>query len=159
MTHPGRSDFDFEFGQWAVRHRRLKDRLVGCDEWEEFCGTTHARPILGGSGNIEDNEIHFPDGAYRAIALRSFDIATGKWAIWWLDGRHPHTLDVPVVGDFSGDVGTFRARDMLRGQPILVRFQWFRLGPDQARWEQAFSPDDGESWETNWVMHFERTSA
>ncbi|MBN8534844.1 MAG: DUF1579 domain-containing protein [Rhizobiales bacterium] len=159
VSQPANSDFDFEFGHWNVRHRRLKERLVCSEEWEEFSGTTHARPILGGNGNIEDNEIQFPGGTYRAVALRSLDGATGQWAIWWLDGRHPHTLDVPVVGGFSGDVGTFLARDMLRGKPIIVRFQWFRLGPDQARWEQAFSPDDGESWETNWVMHFERTGA
>lgn len=142
-----------------MQHRRLKERLAGCDDWEEFTGTTSVRPILGGNGNIEDNEIHFPDATYRAIALRSFDAKTGKWAIWWLDARHPHTLDVPVIGGFEGHVGTFLARDTLRGEPIIVRFRWFRLGADQARWEQAFSPDDGATWETNWVMQFERTGA
>lgn len=159
VTQPANADFDFEFGRWIVRHRRLKERLVGCDEWEEFGGTCHARPILGGNGNFEENEIHLPGGSYRAVALRSFDEKTGQWAIWWLDGRHPHTLDVPVIGGFEGDVGTFLARDELHGEPIVVRFQWFRLGSDRARWEQAFSPDDGASWETNWVMQFERTTA
>ncbi|MGL5448681.1 MAG: DUF1579 domain-containing protein [Rhabdaerophilum sp.] len=156
MIHPANTDFDFEFGYWNVRHRRLKERLAGCEEWEEFGGTCTARPILGGNGNFEENEIDFPGGAYRAIALRALDVQTGKWAIWWLDERHPHALDVPVIGNFEGDVGTFLARDTLRGQPIIVRFQWFKLDADQPRWEQAFSPDDGATWETNWVMHFQR---
>ena len=30
------TDFDFLEGRWKVHHRRLKERLVGCTEWEEF---------------------------------------------------------------------------------------------------------------------------
>lgn len=156
MTLPACEDFDFEFGDWRVQHRRLKERLNGCDEWEEFGGTCSVRPILGGNGNFEENEIDLPSGAYRAIALRSFDVKTGKWAIWWLDQRSPHALDVPVIGIFEGDIGTFLARDTLRGHPIIVRFRWFRHAADHPRWEQAFSPDNGATWETNWVMHFQR---
>jgi hypothetical protein len=28
--------------------------------------------------------------------------------------------------------------------------------PVRARWEQAFSEDSGQTWETNWVMVFGR---
>ncbi len=153
------NDFDFEFGEWQVNHRRLRERLVGCTDWESFTGTADVRPILGGNGNIEDNWIEFPEGGYRAIALRSFDAASGTWAIWWLDARFPHQLDTPVTGRFEGDTGTFLARDSLRSLPILVRFRWLRGNRDQPRWEQAFSPDDGATWETNWEMQFRRRSA
>jgi hypothetical protein len=47
--------------------------------------------------------------------------------------------------------------DLLAGRPIRVRFDWTR-GATTARWEQAFSPDGGETWETNWVAEFTRTS-
>jgi hypothetical protein len=30
------------------------------------------------------------------------------------------------------------------------------LVDDAARWEQAFSTDQGENWETNWVADFTR---
>lgn len=153
------NDFDFELGEWQVSHRRLRERLVGCTDWQSFTGTADVRPILGGYGNIEDNRIEFPEGGYRAIALRSFDAASGTWAIWWLDARFPHQLDTPVTGRFEGDTGTFLARDSLRGLPILVRFRWIRGNRDQPRWEQAFSPDDGATWETNWEMQFRRRSA
>lgn len=150
------SDFDFEFGTWAVRHHRLKERLTGCEEWEEFGGTCDTRPILGGAGNVEDNVIDMPGGSYRAVTVRAFDPASRQWAIWWLDGRNPHSLDVPVVGDFTDGVGTFLANDMLDGKPIKVRFIWSHITTSTARWEQAFSPDGGRSWETNWVMQFTR---
>lgn len=35
----GRNDFDFLVGKFIMRHRRLKERLKGSTEWEEFDGT------------------------------------------------------------------------------------------------------------------------
>lgn len=149
-------DFDFEFGSWRVSHRRLKERLTGCADWEEFAGTAEVRPVLGGSGNVEDNVLEFPSGRYRAIAVRSFDPASGTWAIWWLSTDAPHRLDVPVIGRFSDGVGSFFADDVLRGQAVRVRFLWLRTATATPRWEQAISPDGGKTWETNWTMDFRR---
>ena len=158
MTHPSAppSDFDFEIGDWHVRHRRLNARLTGCTEWTEFPGTSSTRKILGGFGNLEDNVLMFPEGEVRAAAFRSFNEATQEWAIWWLDRRAPHNLDVPVVGKFSGPIGTFFARDTLDGKPITIRFIWHANPGSNPVWEQAFSDDDGKTWETNWVMEFVR---
>jgi len=157
MTHDASHDFDFEQGDWRVRHRAITSRLTGCTEWEEFEGVCSARLILGGHGNIEDNLIHLPGGSYRAVALRSFNQATGAWAIWWLDGRSPHRLDVPVVGRFVDGLGTFLADDTLDGRPIRVRFHWGDTASESPRWEQAFSADGGATWETNWTMRFTRS--
>jgi hypothetical protein len=150
------TDFDFQQGNWRVQHRRLKARLAGCTDWEEFEGTSEMRPVLGGNGNVEDNVLHLPAGTYRAIAIRSYDPAAGTWAIWWLDDRAPHSLDVPVIGRFENGVGTFLADDMLEGAPVRLRFLWLRTGTDTPRWEQALSADGGASWETNWTMDFTR---
>ncbi|MBU4530010.1 MAG: DUF1579 domain-containing protein [Hoeflea sp.] len=158
MSDTACHDFDFVYGDWKVRHRRLTVRLKGSDEWEEFDGTSSTRPVLGGNGNIEDNWIDFPGGAYRAVALRSYDRAAEVWAIWWLDQRNPHHLDVPVVGRFANGVGTFLADDSFEGRPIKVRFNWVSLATDSCRWEQAFSSDGGLSWETNWIMQFSRVA-
>lgn len=149
-------DFDFVFGDWKVRHRRLVKRLAGSNDWDEFDGTSSTRPVLGGNGNLEDNFIEFPGGAYRAVAMRSYDKATQQWAIWWLDERSPHHLDVPVVGRFENGIGTFLADDNFEGRPIKVRFSWVSVDRNSCRWEQAFSEDGGVSWETNWIMHFRR---
>ena len=149
-------DFDFQQGQWHVRHRRLKQRLTGCTEWEEFDGSCTQFPVLGGNGNIEDNLLHLPAGDYRAAAIRSFDVGSGTWAIWWLDQRAPHSLDVPVIGKFEGNVGTFLADDTIDGVPIRLRFLWLNTTTDTPRWEQAMSADGGATWETNWTMDFRR---
>ena len=149
-------DFDFYMGTWHVHHRRLKERLAGSDEWQEFEGTSEAWPILGGAGNIDDNVVELPAGAYRAISLRSYDPESGKWSIWWLDGRNPGRLDPPVVGGFVDGVGTFLADDTFNDRPILVRFLWSGITGTNCRWEQAFSTDRGETWEVNWIMESTR---
>lgn len=150
------SDFDFVLGDWTVRHRRLKERLAGCRDWIEFDGEMSTQKVLGGFGNVEDNLLHFPDGDFRAIAVRAYDPATARWSIWWLDGRFPDRIDVPVVGGFENGVGTFYANDVLDGRPIAIRFLWSRVADDRLRWEQAFSADAGTTWETNWTMDFTR---
>jgi hypothetical protein len=150
------TDFDFIVGDWLVEHRRLKDRLVGCTEWIAFDGEMSTRKIIGGFGNVEDNILNFPDGKYRAVALRSFNGETKQWSIWWLDGRAPGQLDLPVVGSFQSGVGRFYSDEMLNGKSIKVRFLWLPADARQARWEQAFSGDGGTTWETNWIMDFSR---
>ncbi len=150
------TDFDFQIGSWKVNHRRLKHRLANCMEWDSFGGTSKMQSILGGNGNIEDNLLEFPEGSYRAVALRSFDAATRTWAIWWLSSNAPHTLDMPVVGRFENGTGSFYADDSLEGMPVRVRFLWLRTKTEAPRWEQAMSRDSGLTWETNWTMDFER---
>jgi len=150
------TDFDFIIGDWKVWHRRLNARLCGCQDWTEFSGRMSTQKILQGFGNVEDNVLCFPEGDVRATALRSFDPESRTWAIWWLDGRAPHRLDVPVVGSFSNGEGVFYADDTLGGKPIKVRFIWKANDGVKPRWEQAFSDDAGVTWETNWTMDFER---
>jgi hypothetical protein len=53
-------------------------------------------------------------------------------------------------------VGTFYSRETYDGTAITVRFTWFGITGNSARWEQAFSADEGKTWETNWIMQLSR---
>jgi hypothetical protein len=151
-------DFDFIIGDWTVKHSRLVKRFAACDEWTDFAGRSSTSKILGGFGNLEDNVLEFPDGHFRAVALRAYCASSQSWSIWWLDGRNPTQLDTPVVGRFADGVGVFLADDSLDGKPIRVRFTWTAKDGQNPRWEQAFSDDGGATWETNWRMEFCRVS-
>ncbi|QTH73574.1 DUF1579 domain-containing protein [Pseudoalteromonas xiamenensis] len=151
-------DFDFIIGEWDVTHRRLKKILCNCQDWYEFKGQSSTVKTLGGFGNVEDNHLHFPDSSVRAKAIRSYNATTNEWAIWWLDGRNPSTLDTPVVGQFSNGIGHFFADDQYDGKPIRVRFIWDSTNPELPKWEQAFSDDNGNTWEVNWQMTFRAKS-
>ncbi len=150
------TDFDFLVGSWDVHHKRLKARLTGCSEWDEFAGSSEMRSLMDGQANVDDNLLELPAGPYRAVTLRSFDPETRQWAIWWLDGRSPHRMDVPMVGGFRHGVGSFYVDDFIDGQSIRVRFLWSDITPRSCRWQQAFSADGGKTWELNWIMDFLR---
>jgi hypothetical protein len=151
-----RHDWDWLVGRWNVQHRRLKGRLTGSTEWEEFHGTSVLWLTLDGLGTIDDNTLQLPDGTYRAVGIRAFDPKTSRWAIWWLDARNPTQIDPPVYGVFKDGAGTFTGDDTLNGRPIKVRYRWSDIASRSPRWEQAFSPDGGATWETNWTMQFSR---
>jgi len=149
-------DWDWLEGAWNVRHRRLQGRLVGSTEWEEFDGWCEMRKTMGGFGNVDDNVVGIPSGAYRAMGVRAFNRETRQWSIWWLDERYPATIEPPVRGGFVDGAGEFTGDDTLNGQPIKVRFRWTDTRTAAPRWEQAFSADDGETWEVNSEMEFRR---
>jgi hypothetical protein len=146
-------DFDFLLGSWNVANRRLKRRLAGSDDWEEFAATAVARPILDGFGN-EDVFTTDHDGGVVGMSFRFFDPERRRWSIYWADSRRPGELDPPLFGHFDGESGVFHGEDVFKGRPILVRFIWSRVTTATPRWEQAFSDDGGKTWETNWVMDF-----
>ena len=113
-------------GDWKVQNRRLRERLAGSDEWEEFEAESKAWPILGGLGN-EDIYRTDHDGGFVGMSFRFFDPITRQWSIYWADSRRPGLLDPPVVGSFTGDTGVFEGDDMFKGRPIRVRFTWSRV--------------------------------
>ena len=152
-------DFDSFLGQWQVRHRRLKRRLVGSNEWQEYDGTSHWQSILGGIANFNDSVVHRSGSTYRSMGLRAFDAKTNVWTDWSLDGRDPTKISLDGVGGFANGIGTFFADDTFEGKPIRVRGTFTPLTPSSMQWEQAFSPDGGRTWETNYIMHSTRVDA
>jgi hypothetical protein len=150
----GARAFDFLMGSWKVHNRRLRERLKGSTEWVEFEATSVARPLLGGIGNEDEFRTGYWSD-FVGMSFRFFNPETRRWAIYWADSRRG-VLDPPVFGSFSGGTGTFEGKDTFSGLPILVRFTWSRVDTATPRWEQAFSADDGKTWETNWVMDMTR---
>jgi len=154
--HDAARDFDFLFGRWRVHNERLRERLAGSNDWQHFDAIAECRPILGGTGNIDEFVTdEFEPTVFHGMTLRLFDRTTQRWSIWWASNRSGR-LDPPVVGAFADGTGRFDGDDVHAGRPVRVRFLWTAAGPDRARWEQAFSADGGASWETNWRMHFTR---
>jgi hypothetical protein len=140
-----------------VHHRRLVGRLVDSHQWIEFEGRFDCHAVLSGLGIIGESFIGMPGGEYYGLAIGLFNSKTKLWAVSWFDSRDPHHIDAPVLGRFQDGVGTFATNDVLNEQLIRVRFLYTRTDTPSPRWEQAFSPDDGKTWETNWTMDFRKT--
>jgi hypothetical protein len=148
-------DFDFLTGSWTIRNRKLKSRLNACTEWAEFDATQDMRLILNGIGNTDNFYATVNNEPFVGMTLRLFDPATRLWSIYWADSNRG-ILEVPVKGSFEGDTGLFYTEDVFEGKPILVKFNWNKSNPDAPVWSQAFSDDQGATWEWNWYMYFTR---
>jgi len=153
----GRHDFDFLHGTWNNYNRKLKERLVGCIEWDEFEATGSCFATLGGLGNIDNFLPTIEGNTFEAMSIRIFNPETRLWSIWWGD-NNACTLFPPVHGRFVDGVGEFRGTDIQDGAPVDVRYLWTNITPTSAKWEQAMSTDSGQTWEPNWEMHFTRVS-
>lgn len=151
----GRADFDFLMGRWKLHNRRLRERLKGCDSWEEFEGESYARKTLNGLGNIDEVTNKRASGTFQGLTLRLYDPKSRQWSIYWVDSVYG-VLQLPMVGEFKDGRGEFYAQEPFEGRSIFSRFIWSNVTENSCRWEQAFSEDGGKSWETNWIADFER---
>ena len=83
---------------------------------------------------------------------------TNTWTDWYLSESKPLDLGAPGLGGFENGVGTFLSEEKLEGRPVKVRGRFTPITAGEAQLEQAFSPDSGKTWETNWVMRYSRLS-
>ena len=153
MASSGKNDFDFIIGKWNVLNKRLKERLVGSDEWIEFPATYEAWKLLGGLANVD--RIHVDDFDFDGASVRTFNPQNGTWTIYWMDSTHS-ALKKQVAGSFQGNIGTFVGEEMYHEKLVKLRFIWKALSHNEARWEQAYYDEARGEWETNWIMEFTR---
>jgi len=147
-------DFDFIDGEWTSQQWRLEKRGVGGSDWETFSGKHWCKVLIGGVANVDTAE--FPEKGAAGSTYRNFDKAKQQWSIYWVSSRDGH-MDFPgQVGGFDGNVGLFYGNDVDGGKPVRVVYRWEKQANGHARWEQAFSYDDGKTWETNWVMEMKK---
>jgi hypothetical protein len=149
------NDFDFLIGKWKIHNKKLKTRLNNCKEWAEFEASSECYKILRGFGNTDHFRTQFNGVPFEGMALRLFNPKTKLWSIYWADSNVV-VLDVPVVGSFENKVGKFYAKDVFEGKEIVMQFNWDATNRDVPVWSQAFSADNGKTWEWNWYMTFYR---
>ncbi len=101
------SDFDFLTGTWHVQHHRLRSRLTGCTDWDDFESTFEARTHLGGLVSVDEGALTGVDGApYRGMTFRTYDVEAGEWRLHWFDSRYLGWDTAPVRGRFVDGVGS-----------------------------------------------------
>jgi len=154
-THSSKNYFDFYEGSWIIRNRKLNHRLGNSDEWTEFEAKQQMNIILLGLGNTDNFSARINDDPFEGRTIRLFDPKTKLWSMYWTDSSHP-ILQPPTVGSFEGPIGKFYCKDRFEEQDIIVEFLWDKTDVEHPMWSQAFSADNGETWETNWYMYMRR---
>lgn len=157
--HGGPHDFDFEFGSWSAHLSRMTAPLSGSKTWVSYDGTSVVHRLLDGRENVGELQVGGSAGRIDGLTIRLYDPKARQWDIYWSNSRSPALDTTPMVGGFSHGRGVFYAHDELNGRPIEVRFVFSDVGPKFFRFEQAFSPDGGKTWEVNWIATFARDRA
>ncbi|MBV8244502.1 MAG: hypothetical protein JOZ38_01135 [Candidatus Eremiobacteraeota bacterium] len=155
-TRDGHRDFDFLLGSWHTHYRLLRHRLANDRVWKDCYGTSVVSTFWQGSGELEDGDLRCSDRYIAGMTLRLYDAATHQWSLYW-GTKKLGLVPPPQVGHFdSNGVGEFYAPDKYEGRPIIVRYRWSLRPGNHPRFEQAFSADNGKTWETNWTTDYTR---
>ncbi|CAN5457466.1 hypothetical protein BH09BAC3_BH09BAC3_15330 [soil metagenome] len=149
------NDFDFYEGKWSLHNRKLKSRLTNCAEWIEFQSTQQMYRVLKGIGNVDNFLATFDGKPFEGMTVRLFNPKTKLWSLYWADSNGGK-FDPPVVGSFEQGVGHFFTKDVLDNKKIVVVFRWDARDKENPIWSQAFSNDNGKTWEWNWYMYFSK---
>jgi hypothetical protein len=153
----GSRDFDFLYGSWDGHYQLLRHPLTGSTEWYKFEGKSVMRGILA-FANVDEDILSRPQGTESALTVRLYNKKTHDWSIYFGTDIGGALALPATVGKFDEHgVGHFYDHELFNGKPIVVRYTWTHSTPNAARFQQAFSPDDGKTWETNWIADFTRT--
>ena len=151
----GQHDFDFSIGTWKTHISRLQKPLTGSTTWVDYDGISVVREILNGHANLFELSADGPAGHLEGVGLRLYNPESHQWSLNWANGT-TGVLGVPTIGEFKSGRGVFVDQESFNDRVILVRNSFMDITPNSARFEQTFSDDGGETWETNWVMTFTR---
>ena len=146
----GQHDFDFEIGKWVTHLWRLEHPLSHSNSWVEYWGTTAVSKVWNGRANLVELDVNGLAGRIEALSLRLYNPQSRQWSLNFASSAGG-TMNPPTIGKFKNGRGEFYDKETLNGRAILVRFVISDIKPDSCRFEQAFSEDDGKTWEINWI--------
>jgi hypothetical protein len=155
VQRDGQHDFDFEFGSWKVRLKRLPRPLTGSSDWVEMEGTSIVRKVWDGRANLGELDVQNATSHIEGLSLRLYDPQSRQWSIYWANARDGG-LGTAMIGQFANGRGEFFNQEVFEGRAIYVRFIFSDITAAAFRLEQAFSADGGRTWETNWIAEFAR---
>jgi hypothetical protein len=145
--YDGQHDFDFLVGKWRQHNRRFVNK-----QWIEFDSTAVARRMMDGRANVDEFQAETPGGHIEGMTVRLYNADTHDWSIYSSSGKTAAFSSPAGIGRFVNGRGEFYEHEELDGRPVFVRFLWEVRSPKQYHWEQAFSADQGKTWETHWII-------
>jgi hypothetical protein len=151
----GQHDLDFNIGTWKTHIKRLVHPLTGSTTWVEYDGVSVVRPVWNGRASLFELNADGPAGHIEGVGLRLYNPKSHQWSLNWASSQ-TGTLGVPTIGEFNNNRGVFIDQESFNGRTILVRNSFADITLNSSRFEQTFSDDGGETWETNWIMTFLR---
>jgi hypothetical protein len=147
----GQRDFDFEIGTWKSHGSRRLHPLSGSNTWADFDGISTVRKVWNGRANLVELAADGPvAGHIENLSLRLYNPQSHQWSLYYASIKGG-SLSVPAIGEFKDGRGEFYDMELINGRNTLVRNVWSDITPNSCHFEQAFSDDEGKTWEVNWI--------
>jgi len=155
----GQHGFDFEIGTWKSHGSRRLHPLTGSDTWAEFDGISVVRKIWNGRANLVELEADGPvTGHIENLSLRLYNPQSHQWSLYYASSKSGALSMPATIGEFKNGRGEFFDMELINGRNTLVRNVWSDITPNSCHFEQAFSIDEGKTWEVNWITTDTRIS-
>jgi hypothetical protein len=151
----GQHDFDFALGTWKTHISVMQHPLSGSTSWTQIEGTAVIRKVWDGRADLEEIEGDSATGHFEGMTLRLYNPQAHQWNLYWANGKDG-TLATAMVGEFKDGRGVFYDQETNNGRAILSRNIYFDITPTSYRFEQAYSDDGGQTWETNFTAALTR---
>jgi hypothetical protein len=148
----GQHDFDFEIGTWKSHGSRRLHPLTGSATWAEFDGISVVRKVWNGRANLVELEADGPvAGHIENLSLRLYNPQSHQWSLYYASSKSGALSMPATIGEFKNGRGEFFDMELINGRNTLVRNVWSDITPNSCHFEQAFSIDEGKTWEVNWI--------
>jgi len=155
--HDGAHDFDPVLGNFTFHLHYMLHPLTATPGWTDMTGTGACYKVWDGRAQLDTVELDSSSGGHiEGLTLRLYDPQSRQWRLYWANNRIGR-LDPPQIGDFRDGHGDFYTTDTINGEVVLIRYDWSRMISGTPHFEQAFSPDGGQTWEVNWITNQTRT--
>ncbi len=133
--------FDFWLGQWDLT-------------WADSGIGTNTITALLDSMVIAESFDGTPSMALVGLSHSVYDRRAGQWKQTWVDNQGGN-LDL-VGGLQDGNMILTRNAIGRDGTPIMQRMVWYNITHKELDWNWESSADAGETWQTNWQIHYRR---
>ncbi len=138
---PEQRQFDFWLGQWELT-------------WGDSGSGTNTIVALLDSMVIAESFDGTPAIALMGLSHSVYDRRAGQWKQTWVDNQGGY-LDF-VGGLEDGKMILARNGVGRDDTPIMQRMVWYNITHNELDWNWESSADDGETWQTNWEIHYRR---
>ncbi len=133
--------FDFWIGDWIV-------------SWGNGAtGTNHVSAILDGRV-IQENFNGQPAIPLNGMSVSTYDTRLQKWRQTWVDNQQSY---IDLIGQFENNQMTLLT--VPDDQPIRYRMIFYNITPNEFDWNWEKSDDQGNSWQLQWQIHYQRKFA
>lgn len=139
--------FDFWVGEWNLSWEDPEGNVVK--------GKNEIIKIL--DGKVFKENFRALEGQLSGYVGKSWSVynkRTKEWKQTWVDNQGAY-LD--FIGKFEGDKRIFfRKTQNKEGEAVLQRMVFYDIDEDSFTWDWEQSSDNGESWELQWRINYER---